>query len=89
MRGIGDTIINNDNTIMNIANQNIIISGPVPVPNEHFPRSSIGLGLMIPLRLVGVPTMMLLAICLLLGLAAAAPLPRVWCGGTQVAAPPT
>ena len=32
---------------------------------------------MIPLRLVGVPTMMLLAICLLLGLAAAAPLPGV------------
>ena len=32
---------------------------------------------MIPLRLAGVPTMMLLAICLLLGLAAAAPLPGV------------
>ena len=32
---------------------------------------------MIPLRLVGVPTLMLLAICLLLGLAAAAPLPGV------------
>ena len=32
---------------------------------------------MIPLRLVGVSTMMLLAICLLLGLAAAAPLPGV------------
>ena len=32
---------------------------------------------MIPLRLVGVPTMTLLAICLLLGLAAAAPLPCV------------
>ena len=32
---------------------------------------------MIPLRLVGVPTRMLLAICLLLGLAAAAPLPGV------------
>ena len=32
---------------------------------------------MIPLRPVGVPTVMLLAICLLLGLAAAAPLPGV------------
>ena len=32
---------------------------------------------MIPLRLLGVPTLMLLAICLLLGLAAAAPLPGV------------
>ena len=35
------------------------------------------MGSMIPLRLVGVPTGMLLAICLLLGLAAAAPLPGV------------
>ena len=32
---------------------------------------------MIPLRMVGVPTMILIAICLLLGLAAAAPLPGV------------
>ena len=36
-------------------------------PNEHFPRLSIGLGSMIPLRLVGVPTtMMLLATAVLL-----------------------
>ena len=54
----------------------IIISGPVPVPNEHFPRSSIGLGLMIPLR-YACPLAALLAICLLLDLVAAAPLPGV------------
>ena len=54
----------------------IIISGPVPVPNEHFPRSSIGLGLMIPLR-YACPLAALLAICLLLDQVAAAPLPGV------------
>ena len=42
----------------------------------HFPRSSIGLGLMIPLRYV-CPLAAWLVICLLLGQIAAAPLPGV------------